>query len=94
MANSIEVTSTGQVVVSSVTEQAVEISAPNQPRTVEISTTGPQGPSTGIGAVTDLTDVDITNVANGSTLVYNSSTGKWVGNDETTVTEIVNGGNF
>lgn len=45
MANSIEVTSTGQVVVTEVAEQTIEIVSPTAPLTVEVQTEGPQGPA-------------------------------------------------
>ncbi len=45
MANSIEVISTGQVIVTEVAEQAIEITTAAQPLLVEVQTAGPQGPS-------------------------------------------------
>lgn len=94
MANSIEITSTGQVVVSSVTEQAIEITAPGRPGTVEVSTAGPQGPAAQAPALGDLTDVNTTAKVANSVLYYDPSTGKWLGNDINTVTTLTDGGNF
>lgn len=77
-----------------VVQQSVQLSADGQgPSTIiEVSTRGPQGAaSKNLG---DLQDLDVAGVVNGSTLVYDEATGRWVGNDSTTVTEIVNGGNF
>lgn len=43
MSNSVEVISTGQVLVTQVAEQAIEVSTGAAPITVEIATEGPQG---------------------------------------------------
>jgi hypothetical protein len=53
MSNSVELTATGQVLVTEVTEQAIEVQAPGTPLTVEVATAGPQGPPP------DLTAVDV-----------------------------------
>lgn len=45
MANSVEITNTGQVVVTEVAERVVEVISPTAPLTVEVQTAGPQGPS-------------------------------------------------
>jgi hypothetical protein len=45
MANSVEVASTGQVIVTEVAEQTIEVVSPTAPLTVEVQTAGPQGPS-------------------------------------------------
>ncbi len=60
---------------------------------VRVISEGPQGPA-GPGAMTDLVDVDITAVTNRSTLIYDAGQQKWIGNVDTTVDEILNGGNF
>jgi hypothetical protein len=44
MANTVEVTSTGQVLVTQITEQVIEVQAPTTPLMVEVATAGPQGP--------------------------------------------------
>jgi hypothetical protein len=44
MANSVEVLSSGQVVVTEVAEQVIEIRTATTPLTVEVATEGPQGP--------------------------------------------------
>lgn len=48
MANSVEVSSTGQVVVTEVAEQTIEVVSPTAPLTVEVQTAGPQG-ADGVG---------------------------------------------
>jgi len=45
MANTVEVISTGQVVVTEVAEQAIDVTTAAQPLLVEVQTAGPQGPS-------------------------------------------------
>jgi hypothetical protein len=45
MANSVEVLSSGQVVVTEVAEQVIEIRTATTPLTVEVATEGPQGPA-------------------------------------------------
>jgi hypothetical protein len=45
MATTVEVTSTGQVLVTQITEQAIEVQAPSSPLTVEVVTAGAQGPA-------------------------------------------------
>ena len=44
MANSVEITSTGQVLVTEIAEQVIEVQVPAAPVTVEVVTEGPQGP--------------------------------------------------
>ena len=94
MANSAEIQSTGQVVVSSITEQAIEITSPAAPRTVEVTTTGPQGSSAAPAVLEDIANVSASSKVNNSILYYDSSAGKWVGNDINTLTTITDGGNF
>lgn len=48
MANSVEVASTGQILVTEVAEQVIEVISPTAPLTVEVQTTGPQG-TDGVG---------------------------------------------
>lgn len=45
MANSVEVLSTGQVLVTEVAEQAIALTTAAQPLVVEVQTAGPQGAS-------------------------------------------------
>lgn len=62
MANTVHIASTGQILVTEVAEQVIEVQAPATPATVEVITAGPQGvqgPS-GIGSVL----VDATTTAN------------------------------
>lgn len=46
------------------------------------------------GTLESLSDVATSARVNGSLLVYDTSTGQWVGGPSVTVLEIVNGGNF
>jgi hypothetical protein len=48
MANSVELLSSGQVVVTEVAEQVIEIRTAATPLTVEVATEGPQGTAVGI----------------------------------------------
>lgn len=45
MANTVEVTATGQVLVTQITEQAIEVQTPTSPLTVEVVSAGAQGPA-------------------------------------------------
>lgn len=95
MDNSVEVLSTGQVVITEVEEQVVEVIAPAAPATVVVATAGPQGPPL-ISTITmgDLTDVDVDAPVQGSVLYYDSATDRWKGNDINTLTTLTDGGNF
>lgn len=60
---------------------------------------GPQGPpgsqgEPGPSELKLLTDVDLTNITNKSMLIYNSTLEKWTAGPDTTVDEVLNGGNF
>lgn len=92
MANSIEVISTGQVIVTEVAEQAIEITTAAQPLLVDVQTAGPQGPP--VTALNDIGDVDASAPVNNSVLYYNSGTGQWRGDDVNTVVSLTDGGNF
>ena len=94
MANTVEVSSTGQVIVTEVAEQAVEVTSPTAPLTVEVQTAGPQGPAAPAYGLGDLTDVNTTAKVANSVLYYDPSTGTWLGNDINTVTTLTDGGNF
>ena len=94
MANSVEVISTGQVVVTEVAEQAIEVTTAAQPLLVEVQTAGPQGPPAPAYGLGDLTDVNTTAKTAGSVLYYDASSGKWKGDDINTVTTLTDGGNF
>jgi hypothetical protein len=74
----------------------VRIIRDGEARLVRVVSEGPQGPAgpAGVGRLAQMTDVDITDAVAGSTLVYDSATGKWVGSSDTAVDEILNGGNF
>ena len=95
MANSVEDTSTGQVLVTEVAEQTIEIISPTAPLTVEVQTAGPQGPPLSeVLTLEGLVDVDATAKVNASVLYYDTAAGKWLGNDINTVVTITDGGNF
>ncbi len=72
--------------------------AKQQSKVVRITTPGPQGPAgAAVGEVGDLTDTDTDSVAEGSLLMYNSSTSKWTATntlETATGTLRINGGNF
>lgn len=92
MANSVEVSSTGQVVITEVAEQAIEITSPTAPLTVEVQTAGPQGPP--VTALNDIGDVNTTAAVDKSVLYFDQATSTWRGNDINTITTITDGGNF
>lgn len=94
MANSVAVTSTGQVVVTEVAEQVIEVTSPTAPLTVEVQTAGPQGPVAPAYGLGDLTDVITTGKVANSVLYYDSASGKWKGDDINTVTTLTDGGNY
>ena len=96
MANSVQVSSTGQVVVTEVDAQVIEVTSPTAPLTVEIQTSGPQGHQgpAGVTTLSALSDVDATGTANRSLLIYDATQQKWVSSAQTTVDEVLNGGNF
>jgi hypothetical protein len=54
---------------------------------------GPQGPP-GVTQLNALQDVDATGLANRSMLVWDATQDRWVANNQTTVEEVLNGGNF
>ena len=94
MANSVEVISTGQVTVTEVAQQVIEVRTSSQPRTVEVQTAGPQGPAAPAYGLGDLTDVNTSAKIAGSVLYYDASSGKWKGDDINTVITLTDGGNF
>lgn len=83
MANSVEVSSTGQVVVTEVAEQAIEVVSPTAPLTVEVQTQGPQGPAG------DASNGLPTGGVIGNVLLKNSSA-----NYDATWSAVVDGGTF
>ena len=94
MSNSVEVQSTGQVVITEISEQAIELTTAAQPLTVEVQTAGPQGPPAPPYALGDLTDVNATGKVANSVLYYDATSGKWKGDDINTVISLTDGGNF
>jgi len=93
--NSVEVISTGQVVITEVEEQVVEVTAPAAPAAVVVATAGPQGPPLiSVITMSDLTDVEVAAPVEGSVLYYDSTTDRWRGNDINTLTTLTDGGNF
>lgn len=94
MSNSVELVSTGQVVVTEVTEQVIEVQTPAAPVTVEVVTAGPQGPAGYVGALGDITDVETAGAVNKSVLYYDAASSVWRGDDINTVVTITDGGGF
>ena len=92
MANSVAVTSTGQVVITEVSEQIIEVQGPVTPLTVEVATAGPQGPPAPLYSLGELSNVDTTAQVNGSVLYYDAGAGEWKGNDINTVVTLTDGG--
>ena len=62
MANTVHIASTGQILVTEVAEQVIEVQAPAMPATVEVITVGPQGVQ-GLSAIGSVL-VDATTTAN------------------------------
>ena len=95
MANTVETISTGQVLITQISEQVIEVQAPTSPLTVEVATAGPQGPAAaatfGLG---ELIDVNTQAKVAGSVLYYDSATSKWRGDDVNTVVTLTDGGAF
>jgi len=93
MANTAEVLSTGQVLLTEVAAQVIEITTPSAPAVVEVVTEGPIGPPY-ITYLAQLDDVNTSERVGGSVLVYDEETSQWVGNDVNTVVTLTDGGNF
>lgn len=96
MSNSVELVSTGQVLVQEVSEQVIELQVPTAPVTVEVVTAGPQG-AAGVGgstALSGLSDVDVSQKVDKSVLYFDASGAKWLGNDVNTLITITDGGHF
>lgn len=94
MANSVEVISTGQVVITEVAEHAIELTTAAQPLLVEVQTAGPQGPVASPYGLGDLIDVNTTGKVANSVLYYDNASSTWKGDDINTVTTLTDGGNF
>lgn len=94
MSNSVELVSTGQVVVTEVTEQVIEVQTPAAPVTVEVVTAGPQGPAGVSAFLSGMEDVDTTQRVDKSVLYFDEETGMWRGDDINTVITLVDGGNW
>lgn len=94
MANNAEVTSTGQVIITEVSEQVIEVQAPGAPLTVEVATAGPQGPTAPAYGLGELNDVNTTAKVAGSVLYYDATSSKWKGDDINTVVTLTDGGNY
>jgi hypothetical protein len=96
MSNSVELVSTGQVLVQETTEQVIELIAPTTPVTVEVVTEGPQGGFDVGGGTTlaGLSDVDVNSSVNKSVLYYDLGANKWVGDELNTLVTLTDGGNF
>lgn len=74
----------------------IRVIGDGQAQLIRVVSEGPQGPQglPGVTTLNELEDVDVSLLSNRSTLVYDASSGKWVGSPDTTVDEILNGGNF
>lgn len=94
MSNSVEIISTQQVLVTQISEQVVEVTAPSAPATVEVITAGPQGPSGGVSTLAALNDVDVTARTQNSVLYYDAVNAEWKGDDINTILSITDGGNW
>ena len=94
MANGIEGTSTGQVVVTEVAAQTIEVVSPTAPLTVEIHTQGPQGSAAPVYGLGELVDVNTTGKVANSVLYFDAASGEWKGNDINTITSLTDGGNY
>ena len=95
MDSTVEVISTGQVVVTEVAEQVIELTTAAQPLLVEVQTAGPQGaPLSGTIVLADLNDVDTSAKVANSVLYYDATNSTWRGDDINTVITLTDGGNF
>ena len=95
MANTVEVISTGQVVVTEIAEQAIELTTAAQPLLVEVQTAGPQGPPISeVLNLGDLANVDESAKVANSVLYYDATSSSWKGDDINTIVTITDGGNF
>jgi hypothetical protein len=74
------------------------VTAPSPAVTVETIGIGPQGPQgpagAGINNLYQLNDVDVAGKVEGSILVYDTTTSKFVAGDITTRITLTDGGNF
>jgi hypothetical protein len=94
MANTAEVLSTGQVLVTEITAQLVEVTVPSSPVLIEILTTGSQGTPITESSIGQLQDVTTVDAVDNSVLVFDATSNNWVGSDVFTVTSLTDGGNF
>jgi hypothetical protein len=97
MANTAEVLSPGQVLVTEVTAQAIEITASASPAVVEVTTAGPQGIQGLPGNASPLSalpDVNTEAAVHNSVLFYDADSQLWVGNDVNTTVTLTDGGAF
>ena len=94
MANTVETLSTGQVLVTQISEQVIEVQGPATPLTVEVTTAGPQGPEAPPYALGDLLDVNTSSKVDNSVLYWDATAGKWKGNDINTTITLTDGGAF
>jgi hypothetical protein len=94
MSNTVEVQSTGQVLVSETSEHAIEVQVPAQPALVEVATAGPQGPTATVAGLNDLSDVNTTAKVAKSILYYDAESGEWKGDSAQTILTVTDYGNF
>jgi hypothetical protein len=80
----------------------IVISQDNKSKVVSVSVPGPKGdPGTVVAGeslnLSDLADINTTNVTDGSVLMYSTSTSKWIAQNDLTPetgTIVLSGGNF
>ena len=94
MGNTVQVTTTDQVLVTEVSAQAIELQAPTAPATVEIQTQGPQGVAGPSAPFSSLSDVDATGKVDKSVVYYDSASSKNKVDNIYTVLTLTDGGAF
>lgn len=82
--NTVEVTTEGRTTVVQTPQTTV----------VTATTVGPQGPSGGTGTLVGLLDVDAAGRVDGSVLVYDGTSAKFVAGPLNTKLTLADGGNF
>ena len=66
-----------KVIINNQNSKTVSVNTQGTSEVVAVSVQGPQGPS-GTTYISQANDVDTSNLANGSLLVYKTATQKWV----------------
>ena len=76
------------------TTNTVTVTGEGDTAVVTVSTVGPQGPSGSSGTLVELTDVEATSRVDGSVLIYDGTTAKFVAGPLDTKLTLADGGNF